>query len=148
MNKQAFFEMFGVVMALLGIGIAYFAIYQGIRHDKYKRDLEHRERMQALELGRPLPGDLPWLSPLRIGFLLGLVVPVAALGFAVLATREVGFREEVWQTAGIVSTAALVCGSVVASIAGRQNTPAAQRFALDEKPRIEEDAYDVVSARG
>jgi hypothetical protein len=148
MNKQAFFEMFGVVMALLGIGVAYFAIYQGIRHDRYKRDLEHRERMQALELGRPLPGDLPWLSPHRIGFLLGVGVPVVALLFAFLSTREIGYQEQIWQTTGILSTAALVCGSFIVVLTGKQKPLANDELALHEKPRIDKDAYDVVSARG
>jgi len=148
MTVQTGFGMFGMLLAFLGLGVAYFAIYQGIRHDRYKRDLEHKQRMRALDLGRPLPGDLPWLTPLRIGFLLGLVVPVAALGSAVLATLEIGFKDGIWLTAMIVSTTALICGCVVAYRGAEQQTPAGQRSALEEKPQTEEDAYDVVSARG
>ena len=47
MDKTTVYEMLGFVLAFLGIGIGYFAIHLGIRHDKYKRELEHKERMCA-----------------------------------------------------------------------------------------------------
>ena len=63
----------GFLLAFLGLGVAYFAIYLGIRQERLKRELEHKERMRALELGRSLPGDIPWLSPTqRIGFLMAV----------------------------------------------------------------------------
>jgi len=63
MDKTTVYQLFGFALAFLGIGIGYLAIYLGIRHDKYKRELEHKERMRALELGRSLPGDAPGLTP-------------------------------------------------------------------------------------
>ena len=63
MDKTTIYELMGFLLAFLGIGIAYFAIYLGLRQEKLKRELEHKERMKALEMGRSLPGDLPWLSP-------------------------------------------------------------------------------------
>ena len=99
MSKQTIFESLGMVMAFLGLGVAYFAIHLGIRQDRYKRELEHKERMRALELGRTLPGDQSWLSPLRIGFLTGLIVPVSAMGFAWLSTLSMGYNGEVWRSA-------------------------------------------------
>lgn len=65
MDKTTIYEMLGFALAFLGVGIGYFAIHFGIRLEKTKRELEHKERMRALELGRSLPGDVPWLSPLH-----------------------------------------------------------------------------------
>jgi hypothetical protein len=149
MSKQVVFESLGMVMAFLGIGIAYFAIYFGIRQERIKREFEHKERMTALELGRPLPGDLPWLTPLRIGFLIGLVVPVSAFAFAWLATGSAGYHNDIWQSAAMVSIFAVVCGTVVVSLAtAKQAGRQPEAMALEMKPAIEEDAFDVVSARG
>jgi len=72
MEKATVYELMGFLLAFLGIGIAYYSIHFGIRLEKTKSELEHTERMRALELGRSLPGDGPWLTPLRAG------VPVAA----------------------------------------------------------------------
>ncbi|MFO0890279.1 MAG: hypothetical protein U0790_14200 [Isosphaeraceae bacterium] len=149
MSKSTIFEMLGLSLAFLGIGVAYFAIHLGMRQERLKRELEHRERMRALDLGRPLPGDVSWLSPLRIGFLIGLLVPVAAMGCACLATISTGYHPDLWQAAGIVSVFGVVCGTVIVSMAaGRQAQAGQAGAALARKPAIEEDAYDVVSARG
>jgi hypothetical protein len=149
MEKQTIYEMIGFVLAFLGLGIGYMAVYLGIRNERLKRELEHKERMTALELGRTLPGEGPWLSPGRLGFLIAVVVPTIAFCFAWLASREVGYQEDVWKTAGLVGVMSVFCGSLLAGVGlMRQgqlsqpvNTPAS-------KPAVEEDAYDVVSARG
>ena len=65
MEKHTIYELMGFLLAFLGLGVAYFAIYFGSRQERLKRELEHKERMMALEMGRSLPGDIPWLSPLR-----------------------------------------------------------------------------------
>src|SRR4051794_17934690 len=113
MDKTAVYPIIGFALAFAGLGVGYFAIYMGIRHDRYKRELEHKERMRALELGRPLPGDLSWFSTQRIGFLMGAVAPVGCFGMALLATQSAGFQPQVWEMAGIVSTVALLCGAVL-----------------------------------
>ncbi len=149
MEKTTVYELLGFLMAFLGIGIAYYAIHFGIRLERTKRELEHKERMMALELGRSLPGDTPWLSPLRVGFAIALCVPVAAFGFATVATQTVGYHSDTWQAAGMVSIFSVVCGTVVVCLsAARQAQPAGEREAQGAKSQVEEDAYDVVSARG
>jgi threonine/homoserine/homoserine lactone efflux protein len=149
MEKTTVYELLGFLLAFLGIGIAYYAVHFGIRLEKTKRELEHTERMKALELGRTLPGDITWLSPLRIGFAIAVCVPVAAFGFATLSTEAVGYQMDMWRFAGIVSVFAVVCGSVVVCLsAAKQARPEDGRAAMEEKSQLEEDAYDVVSARG
>ncbi len=148
MEKSTIYELMGFLMAFLGIGIAYFAIHFGLRQEKLKRELEHKERMKALEMGRSLPGDIPWLSPLRVGFLTATVVPIAAFGLALLSSQGAGFHGDVWQSAGIVSVFAIVCGSVVACVASaKQSSNETHAAEMVEKMPVEEDAYDVVSSR-
>ncbi len=149
MEKTTVYELLGFLMAFLGIGIAYYAIHFGIRLERTKRELEHKERMMALELGRSLPGDTPWLTPLLIGFAIALSVPVAAFGFATVSTLAVGYHADIWQAAGGVSVFSVLCGSVVVCLsAARQARPEGEHLANEGKSQVEEDAYDVVSARG
>ena len=149
MEKHTIYELMGFLLAFLGLGVAYFAIYFGLRQEKLKRELEHKERMMALEMGRSLPGDIPWLSPLRVGFLTAVVVPIGVFGLTFLSSRSTGFQGDLWQGAGIVSVCAIVCGSVVACLGfARQASNEAHAADLVEKTPVEDDAYDVVSSRG
>jgi len=148
MDKTTVYETLGFVLAFLGIGIGYFAIHLGIRHDRYKRELDHKERMRALELGRSLPGDSPWLSPAKLGLLIGAAVPIGLFACASSATVQIGFHEDIWNASAIVGMGAVVCGTLLAGLssarAGQGRNPA--QVAL--KPEVSEDAYDVVSSRG
>jgi hypothetical protein len=146
MMSKPVFEVFGMTLGLLGLGIAYFAIYVGTRNERRKRELEHTERMRAMELGMPLPGHGPWLTPLKVGVLIGLVVPLVALGIAAEGTRKYGYHAEVWQACGMVGVAAVVCGSVLTIVVATGKAPASLHFA--DKPPVEDDAYDIVSSRG
>jgi hypothetical protein len=146
MDKTTLYELFGFALAFGGLGIGYIAVIMGIRHDRYKRDLEHKERMLALELGRPLPGDVPWLSTQRIGFLMAVIVPVCLFGFAGFTTQAAGFQRSIWEPAGIVSALAILCGLGVVWV-GRHYGNEAPRAPV-EKTAVEDDAYDFVSARG
>jgi len=148
MEKNTIYELMGFALAFLGIGVAYFAIHLGLRQEKLKRELEHKERMKALEMGRSLPGDLPWLSPLRAGFLIATVVPVGTFGLALLASRDNPSHLDLWQGACMVSVFALVCGTVVACVAAVRQAQHHVEFPQAEKPPVDEDAYDVVSSRG
>jgi len=141
-------ELFGMTMAILGLGVAYFAIWLGINKEKAKREFEHLERMKALELGRPLPGDLPWLSPMKLGLIIAVAVPTVTFVFAFLSTSVSGYHENIWQSAGMVGIFAVTSGAVIAALGvskqGRGDGPAL----ASRKFEVEEDAYDVVSTRG
>jgi hypothetical protein len=150
MDKTTIYESLGFILAFLGLGIGYLAVYMGIRHDRHKRELEHRERMTALEMGRSLPGDVPWLSPVRVGFLTATLVPIVAFLCAWQGTLSAGYHEEIWKAAGMVGVFAVSGGSLLGGIgffreARRQE---AASTVSNHKPRIEDDAYDVVAARG
>jgi hypothetical protein len=149
MDKTTIYEMLGFLLAFLGMGIGYYAVHFGIRLERTKREFEHMERMRALELGRSLPGDGTWFSPLRAGVLVAAGVPIGLAGFAALSSRAVGYQETIWQVAGIVSCFAVMCGSMLSGLASpRQSQNATEGAAGIDKEKVEEDAYDVVSARG
>ncbi len=102
--------------------------------------------MKALEFGRTLPQDEPWWSPQRIAVVIGGVVPLGVFICAGITTSSVGYREEMWLAACSVGIVSVIAGSTVAglSLTHRKATAGPDTA----KPYVEEDAYDVVSARG
>lgn len=114
-----------------------------------QRELEHRERMRALELGRMLPQDEPWWTPARICVTIGAGVPVSSFFIAWMTVQAAGYREEIWMGATMVSIASVICGSILAAKhfthrAEAENL-AANQYA---KPQMDADAFDVVGSRG
>ena len=136
----------GFIAVVGGLAIAPLAIVLGQRHERRKRELEHIERLRALELGRVLPQDEPWWSPARIAWLIGAGVPLGAFLSVGLASRSVGYHEGMWIAAAMVGMCGVISGSILAgqSLSRRKTTEQIG----DPKPLVDEDAYDVVSARG
>jgi hypothetical protein len=140
----------GMVLAFFavtgGLAIGPFAIWFGGRQQQRKREMEHIERMKALEFGRTLPQDEPWSSPARIGALIGVVVPLGVFLSVAIATSAAGFHEGMWIAAGMVGMASVIAG---ATLAGQSihHQKTSDRTAI-VKPYVEDDAYDVVSSRG
>ncbi len=68
---------------------------------------------------------------------------------ALLASLALGYKEAPWMMAGAVSLFAVVCGTVVTSLAfARQPLDLRHNAGSAAKEQVEDDAYDVVSARG
>jgi hypothetical protein len=118
----------------------------GVKYAQRLRELEHAERMKALELGRTLPQDEPWWSPAKVSVAIGAGVPIGVFYCAYLATESAGFREEVWGTSAAVGLAAVISGAVLANKHFNLRARAEQAYAA--KSPAEADAFDVVSARG
>jgi hypothetical protein len=134
------------IVALL-IPIVIVPVALGFKHARLLRELEHAERMKAMELGRTLPQDEPWWTPARISVALGVGVPIAVSCCAWWTTAAVGYHEEIWIMSGMVSLAGVICGTALMA----KNLTArarAERLAADMKPAFDADAYDVVSTRG
>ncbi|MFO0949950.1 MAG: hypothetical protein U0835_02130 [Isosphaeraceae bacterium] len=141
---------FVIPIVALIIPMVLVPVVLGIRHARYERELEHAERMRALELGRTLPGDESFWTPPKICVSIGAVVPVLVFMCAVSASQTVGYREEIWVMSGMVSMVAVISGAVLASKHFNQRHEAATSAdaRASFKMTTEEDAYDVVSARG
>lgn len=146
MDKTTVYELLGFLIAFLGIGIAYYAIHFGIRLEKTKRELEHTERMRALELGRRLPGDEPSWSHAKIGLIIAGAVPIGVFACAMIASGAIGFQKEIWIASGMVGMAAVICGSAIVGQSPQRMLSSMEREM--DKPAVEDDAYDVVAARG
>jgi hypothetical protein len=136
----------GFIAVVGGLLIAGLAIILGIRHDRQKREMEHIERMKALELGRTLPQDEPWLSPAKLAALIGGVVPLGVFVSVGTATTSSGYHEQMWLAATCVGMVAVISGSVVAVQSSRSRKTSDSVAVV--KPYVEDDAYDVVSSRG
>lgn len=146
----------GVVLGLfILVGLP---VFLGIRHARRVREFEHAERMKALELGRPLPGDNepnaaqhgPLMSSPAAP--LGVWLPLGALGIAWLASGapwvNAGTSMMVWGAAGAVGLAGVICGTILHI---RQQDRVIERANLAytaKQPAHDPDAFDVVSRRG
>lgn len=122
-----------------------------LKHARYARELEHRERMRAIELGRSMPGEEPAWSLPKLCLSIGGGVPFSAFLFAWLATQAVGFQELIWAMAGAVAITAVICGTILSvkhfHHVWEQEALARSGY-FSAKPVMEEDAYDVAGARG
>src|SRR5215208_4964050 len=104
-------ETGAVIIPIVGMAIPIILVpvILGLRHARLLRELEHAERMKALELGRTLPQDETWWAPSRICVAIGLGVPVGVFWCAYLATDRYHYQTPVWLSAGIVGLAGVVC---------------------------------------
>jgi hypothetical protein len=123
----------------------------GMKQARLARELEHTERMRALELGRTLPQDELWWSPARICVAIGAGVPIGVFFLAWMASQSVGHYELIWPMAAGVGITAVICGSLLAArhFTLRARAESGTTYApLDGKPPVDADAYDVVGSRG
>jgi hypothetical protein len=131
-------------------------VFLGVRHARKVRELEHAERMKALELGRPWPGSTPAETSAATssspGTQIGVWVPLGALGIAWLSSgapwQSGGVSGIIWGAAGSVGVAGVICGSILAirdtSRLGRQQTT----VNLTKPYQHDPDEFDVASRRG
>jgi hypothetical protein len=117
-----------------------------IRHARLERELEHAERMKALEVGRTLPQDEPRWTPALICVAIGAGVPIGVFGMAFLASSTIRDTQPVWVSAGFVGVAGVLGGTF---LAGRYFTQFAQpKASAHVKPDVDADAFDVAGQRG
>ena len=136
----------GYITVIGGLMIAPLAIILGHRNERRKRELEHIERMHALENGRSLPQDEPWWSPMRIALFIGGMVPLGIFFSVGVATYASGYHESMWIAATMVGTASVITGTILAG-QSLSRAETSDKLALT-KPEVYEDAYDIVGTRG
>jgi hypothetical protein len=117
----------------------------GFKHARYLRQVEHEERMRAMELGQTLPGDQSW-TPASIAMAIGAGVPIAAMFIAYIAAPKQGSSETLWMATGMIGVAGVLCGSLLASqwLIGQGKT---QNSRLNEKPAFDPEAFESVANR-
>jgi hypothetical protein len=135
------------------LGVVPIALY--FKGQQQKHEQEHLERMKALEWGLTLPvqdRDHTRSMAARIALLIGAGVPIGVFGCAWLASLAVGYHEPIWIAAAMVGLGGVICGTVLAGTmfaSARSDSTSQPSNSLGvAKSFVEEDAYDVVSARG
>jgi hypothetical protein len=121
----------------------------GIKHARYLREIEHAERMRAMELGLPTAEEHA-NSPGSVAGSIGVGVPLGSLFLAFIAAPKVGppeTIEAIWMAATMVGVAGVICGSALAAmqLSKRGQPSAPPAF---EKPSYDPDQFDVVGSRG
>jgi drug/metabolite transporter (DMT)-like permease len=136
-----------IVALLIPIVIVPTAL--GIKHARFLREVEHAERMRAMELGQTLPGDVSW-TPASVAVLIGAGVPIAAMLIAFMAGRSFHDGEQIrgiWQAAAVIGFGGVICGTAL-GIQQFAKTDRPAPVSHDEKLAFDPDAYDVVGRRG
>ncbi len=120
MYAQGWLAVFVAAAIILSFTVTMVPILLGFRHSRRKLELEHAERMRAIELGQPVhrqaePEDEPWTEAARLAKAIGVIVPQRSLGSAFLASLLLGVHQEIWIAAGMVGLAGVVCGGLLAA---------------------------------
>ncbi|GIW86109.1 MAG: hypothetical protein KatS3mg108_0433 [Isosphaeraceae bacterium] len=156
------------LIAAIAITPALIGLYHQARR---QRELAHKERLRALELGMPLPGAVPW--PALMVILIGAGVPIAALAAALLATAigprapqsadpviltiwsrqnpPTAYYGVVWGSAAGVGITAVIAGTLLAwrlMNAQRPSDRLADPTYAAKPELLDPDAFDTVSRRG
>jgi hypothetical protein len=118
----------------------------GLKHARYLRQMEHEERMKAMELGHTLDEDQSW-TPAGTAMMIGAGVPIAAMFIAFIAAPKQGANEALWMATAMIGVAGVISGSVLAAMQFSKRDQAAP-FSTELKPAFDPDAYDVVGRRG
>jgi len=122
-----------------------------LKHRQRRREMEHLERLAAIENGLPTSAGEActfWLAVTAIGFGVPLLA-IAAAFFTSIAASYKDAPELAWIAATIVSLASLGCASGLGFLQLKR-LDRAQSQALNQarKPAYDPDEFDVVSSRG
>jgi hypothetical protein len=119
------------------------------KHQGRKRELQHLERMRAIELGvsPQNPGSLFWPSLAALG--IGAGVPCFAILFGFLSAVSRPGQEEIWTPLMILGVASVISGAALGTkMLGLREDGAANLPGIVGKPEFDPDAYDTVGQRG
>lgn len=111
-----------------------------------KREMRHAERMRAMEMGLPVPGDLGWAAATAIA--IGAGVPIGSFVAALVARVATDAGDNIFAAPAVVSVVAVACGtSMCKRLIGRGRVEEAEPHPAG-KPAFNPDAYDAVARRG
>jgi hypothetical protein len=137
-----------IVIPLAGIALPMILVptILTLRQAGKKREYAHLERMKALEMGQPVPGESNWAQAFACAAV-GLGVPSVAFLFTMIAVLNAPSTPgEIWMAPAVVSCFALMSSAGMAGkvfcTRKKPDAPAEAKFQMDP------DAYDVVGSRG
>lgn len=139
--------LLAIMVPVAVIGIA--GVVFGTRHARRERELEHAERLKALELGRTLPKDAPFWSPNNLCIALGVGMPMALFVLALVASQaDPDLLPFIWPVAGALGGLGIIGGTLLALIRpGASGRPEPGLEAAAKRP-IDPDTYDTAGRRG
>jgi hypothetical protein len=115
----------------------------GIKHARFLREVEHAERMKAMELGLTQADEHSW-TPAGLAASIGAGVPIAVMFIAFIAAPRQGSSDALWMAATLIGVAGVICGTILAAMQfSRRDQPSTV-----EKPSYDPDQFDVVGRRG
>ena len=126
----------GIVAFVLVIGLP---IILGIRSEARRREMEHLERMRAIEVGRPFADEPGWWTPARMAIGIGIGVPIGVFAIGLIAAETSGAAPFIWPSAAAVGVAAVICGTILAV---RIPSTETKSTTSPIKPLINPDIYD------
>ena len=137
-----------IVVPLAGIALPAFLVplILAFRQGSKKREFAHMERMRALEMGQPVPGESLWPQAFTCA-MIGAGVPIGAFLFTFLAAVNMpSLTGEVWMAPGVVSCFALMASAGLAKTLFHPTKDTKGK--AQAKLQMDPDAYDVVGSRG
>ena len=137
-----------IVIPLAGIALPAILVplILAFRQGAKKREYEHLERMRALEMGQPVPGESHWPQAFACA-MIGAGVPIGAFLFTFLAFINISNpANEIWIAPAVVSCFALMASAGLAKTLFHPTKRA--KGEAEGKPVMDPDAYDVVGSRG
>lgn len=141
-----------VFLATLVLAIPLAAIILGVRQAQRERELEHAERMKALEMGRTLPRDLPTVfwTPGKLAAGMGIVLPLVSFLFAmILSLNEVEVAYSAWVASCFVGICGVIGATVLTLRFGHPATHTGAAGDTAAKPTVDDpDLYDTAGQRG
>ncbi len=149
-------EINALWIPILGImlPIVLVPIIMILKHRTLQKEWQHKERMQAIELGVPAPSAQLGASIAAVG----AGVPITAVIAAVVTTlsfpspegEEVAVMGIVWGCALMIGAIAMISSLFLAHMHTRvrKDTESSLHVARNGKPVFDPDAFDVVSNRG
>src|SRR6516164_4086786 len=107
MDGQSWLFVFVPSIIILSFTAAILPIVLSFKHSRRQLELDHTERMKAIELGRPVhrQGECavePRKMAAQLAMGLGVVVPLGSLGCAFFSSLALGFHQDIWIVAGMV----------------------------------------------
>jgi hypothetical protein len=163
MEENLFMALIVAGSVVLGLAIIVgLPVVMGVRHARFVRELQHAERMKALELGQPMPAtpaealaasvNTPGSPSGSPGAKIAVTVPLGALGIAWLTTTtpwQNGVASGmIWGAAGLVGVAAVICGTVLTIHDSARHERTRARGASPKPYQHDPDELDVAGRRG
>jgi hypothetical protein len=140
--EEIVIPVIGILLPALIVGTVL-----GIRHLAQRREMAHKERMRALEMGF-VPHEQGQMWKALTCTFIGAGVPTASFAFAWLASlTSHGRLDEAWPIALVVSIVSVVSGGRLARTLFSPSSVNVPRTS-ETKPIFDPDTYDVAGRRG